>query len=219
MAFEGFTVEDIATRGAMIHILRRGVGPPLVLLHGFPQAHFIWHKIGERLFEQYTVVLTDLRGYGDSAEPEGGGRHRTTPFGRWRRILEVMRHLGHERFFVASHDRGARTAHRMCLDHPQAIRKVCFMEIVPTLLDVSRYLKGVRHQIYVVVLSDSEGSASRTHDRRRPRVLSRRTLEASERHTRSADGRGIAGVQALLLHAGSNPRELRGFPSCRGHRS
>src|SRR6478672_10046244 len=114
MAFENFTVEDIATRAARIHTLRRGVGPPLLLLHGYPQTHFIWHKIADRLSERYTVVLTDLRGYGDSSKPEGRARHENYSF-------------------RASHDRGARTAHRMCLDHPQAVRKVCFMDIAPTL--------------------------------------------------------------------------------------
>lgn len=134
MAFENFTVEDIATRAATIHTLRRGVGPPLLLLHGYPQTHFIWHKIADRLSERYTVVLTDLRGYGDSSKPEGGARHENYSFRAMAQDqVEVMRHLGHKRFFVASHDRGARTAHRMCLDHPQAVRKVCFMDIAPTL--------------------------------------------------------------------------------------
>ena len=134
MAFESFTVEDIATRAATIHTLRRGAGPPLLLLHGYPQTHFIWHKIADRLSEQYTVVLTDLRGYGDSSKPEGGARHENYSFRAMAQDqVEVMRHLGHKTFFVASHDRGARTAHRMCLDHPQAVRKVCFMDIAPTL--------------------------------------------------------------------------------------
>ena len=134
MAFESFTVEDIATRGATIHTLRRGAGPPLLLLHGYPQTHFIWHKVADRLSKQYTVVLTDLRGYGDSGKPEGGARHENYSFRAMAHDqVEVMHHLGHETFSVASHDRGARTAHRMCLDHPQAVRKVCFMEIVPTL--------------------------------------------------------------------------------------
>ena len=134
MAFENFTVEDIATRAATIHTLRRGAGPPLLLLHGYPQTHFIWHKIADRLSEQYTVVLTDLRGYGDSSKPEGGARHENYSFRAMAQDqVEVMRHLGHKTFFVASHDRGARTAHRMCLDHPQAVRKVCFMDIAPTL--------------------------------------------------------------------------------------
>ena len=134
MAFENFTVEDIATRGTTIHTLRRGAGPPLLLLHGYPQTHFIWHKVADRLSQQYSVVLTDLRGYGDSGKPEGGARHENYSFRAMAQDqLDVMRHLGHETFFVASHDRGARTTHRMCLDHPQAVRKVCFMEIVPTL--------------------------------------------------------------------------------------
>ena len=80
MAFESFTVEDIATRAATIHTLRRGAGPPLLLLHGYPQTHFIWHRIADRLSEQYTVVLTDLRGYGDSSKPEGGARHENYSF-------------------------------------------------------------------------------------------------------------------------------------------
>ena len=134
MAFENFTVEVIATRGAKIHTLRRGAGPPLLLLHGYPQTHFIWHKIADRLSQQYSVVLTDLRGYGDSSKPEGGARHENYSFRAMAQDqIEVMRHLGHETFFVASHDRGARTTHRMCLDHPEAVRKVCFMDIVPTL--------------------------------------------------------------------------------------
>jgi len=110
MAFESFTVEDIATRAATIHTLRRGAGPPLLLLHGYPQTHFIWHKIADRLSEQYTVVLTDLRGYGDSSKPEGGARHENYSFRAMAQDqVEVMRHLGHKTFFVASHDRGART--------------------------------------------------------------------------------------------------------------
>jgi haloacetate dehalogenase len=134
MAFESFLIEDVATPGAMIHSLRRGTGPPLLLLHGYPQTHFIWHKVADRLAERYTVVLTDLRGYGDSTKPEGGARHENYSFRAMALDqVEVMRHLGYETFFVAAHDRGARTAHRMCLDRPEAISKVCFMDIVPTL--------------------------------------------------------------------------------------
>jgi haloacetate dehalogenase len=111
-----------------------GSGPPLLLLHGYPQTHVIWHKIAGRLAEHYTVILTDLRGYGDSTKPDGGVRHENYSFRAMARDqLEVMRLFGHERFFVASHDRGARTAHRLCLDNPEAVSKVCFMDIVPTL--------------------------------------------------------------------------------------
>lgn len=132
--FPGFKVEDIPTRGATIRTLRAGSGLPLLLLHGYPQTHVTWHKIARRLADHFSVVLADLRGYGDSSKPEGGERHTNYSFRAMAQDqLEVMRHLGHERFYVASHDRGARTAHRLCLDHPDAVRKVCFMDIVPTL--------------------------------------------------------------------------------------
>jgi len=132
--FPGFLVEDISTTGATVRTLRAGSGPPLLLLHGYPQTHVIWHKVASRLAERFTVVLTDLRGYGDSSKPEGGNRHQNYSFRTMAQDqLEVMRHLGHERFYIGSHDRGARTAHRLCLDHPEAVRRVCFMDIVPTL--------------------------------------------------------------------------------------
>jgi haloacetate dehalogenase len=132
--FPGFLVDDVSTTGATIRTLRAGSGPPLLLLHGYPQTHVIWHKIANRLAERFTVVLTDLRGYGDSSKPEGGERHANYSFRAMAQDqLEVMRAFGHSRFAVGSHDRGARTAHRLCLDHPEAVRKVCFMDIVPTL--------------------------------------------------------------------------------------
>jgi haloacetate dehalogenase len=132
--FPGFLVEDIRTTGATIRSLRKGSGPPLLLLHGYPQTHVIWHKIADGLADRFAIVLTDLRGYGDSGKPEGGERHENYSFRTMARDqLEVMRHFGHEHFLIASHDRGARTAHRLCLDYPEAVRKVCFMDIVPTL--------------------------------------------------------------------------------------
>src|SRR5262249_8361369 len=127
-------IRDVRTGGAMIHCLRKGSGPPLLLLHGYPQTHFIWHKIANRLAERYTVVLTDLRGYGDSSKPEGGPRHVNYSFRAMAQDqLDVMRQLGYDSFFLGAHDRGARVAHRMCLDHLEAVRKVCLMDIVPTL--------------------------------------------------------------------------------------
>jgi haloacetate dehalogenase len=132
--FPGFLVEDIQTAGATIRTLRMGSGRPLLLLHGYPQTHVIWHKIAANLAEHFTIILTDLRGYGDSSKPDSGVRHENYSFRAMARDqLEVMRHFGQEHFFVAAHDRGARTAHRLCLDNPEAVRKVCFMDIVPTL--------------------------------------------------------------------------------------
>ena len=86
MAFEGFSTEMIPTAGTRIHTLRKGSGPPLLLLHGYPQTHFIWHEIAERLAEKYTVVLTDLRGYGDPGSRMAAPVMQITPFVRWRRI-------------------------------------------------------------------------------------------------------------------------------------
>lgn len=132
--FPDFEIRDLRTSGATIHCLRKGSGPPLLLLHGYPQTHAIWHKIANRLSETYTVILTDLRGYGDSSKPEGGPRRENYSFRAMAQDqVDVMQELGYETFFLGAHDRGARVAHRMCLDHPEAVRKVCVMDIVPTL--------------------------------------------------------------------------------------
>ena len=132
--FPGFDAENVCTTGAIIRTLRRGSGPPLLLLHGYPQTHVIWHKIARQLTRRFTVVLTDLRGYGDSSKPDGGLRHANYSFRAMAQDqLEVMRLMGYQQFYVGSHDRGARTAHRLCLDYPKAVRKVALLEIVPTL--------------------------------------------------------------------------------------
>lgn len=132
--FENFTTRDIETTGARIHLRVGGSGPPLLLLHGNPLTHVMWHKIAPRLAEEYTVVATDLRGYGDSSKPDGGERSSGYSFRTMARDqVEVMRALGFERWLVAGHDRGGRVAHRMALDFPEAVAKVAFLDIVPTL--------------------------------------------------------------------------------------
>ena len=101
--FPGFEVEQVQTCNAKIHTLRKGDGPPLLLLHGYPQTHVIWHKIAGRLAEKFSVVLTDLRGYGDSSKPDGGTRHENYSFRAMAQDqVEVMRHCGHGKFFIAS---------------------------------------------------------------------------------------------------------------------
>ena len=132
--FENFTTRDIETTGARIHLRVGGSGPPLLLLHGNPLTHVMWHKIAPRLAGEYTVVATDLRGYGDSSKPDGGERSGGYSFRTMARDqVEVMRALGFERWLVAGHDRGGRVAHRMALDFPEAVAKVAFLDIVPTL--------------------------------------------------------------------------------------
>lgn len=131
--FEGFSVEAVATRETRIHTVFRGSGPPLLLLHGFPQTHVIWHKIAHRLAERFTVVATDLRGYGDSGKPPSDETHAA--YSKRSMALDqvdVMTSLGFERFIVVGHDRGARVAHRMALDHPERVERTALLDIIPT---------------------------------------------------------------------------------------
>ncbi len=131
--FEGFTTTDIETSGARIHLRHGGHGPPLLLLHGNPLTHVSWHKVANRLAERFHVVAADLRGCGDSVGPEDGGpNHINYSFRAMAQDqVEVMEALGFREFMVAGHDRGARTAHRMCLDHPDRVRKVALVDVLP----------------------------------------------------------------------------------------
>lgn len=131
--FEGFSSQTIDTGTVKIHLRYGGSGPPLLLLHGYPQTHVMWHRIAPVLAERFTVVAPDLRGYGDSGKPEGGGDHlayakRTMAADQ----VTVMRALGFERFRLVGHDRGARVAHRLCLDHPDRVERATLMDILPT---------------------------------------------------------------------------------------
>jgi len=110
-----------------------GSGPPLLLLHGHPQTHVMWHAVAPRLAEDFTVVVADLRGYGDSSKPPTTPDHE--PYSKRamaRDQVDVMRQLGHGRFSVAGHDRGGRCAYRMALDHPGRVQKLAVLDIIPT---------------------------------------------------------------------------------------
>jgi len=130
---ETFVPMQIKTTGASIHLLKAGSGYPLLLLHGYPQTHIMWHRIAPRLAESFTVVLPDLRGYGDSSKPEG----EPDPSNYSKRamaqdMVEVMSQLGYDEFYVVGHDRGARVTHRMALDHVQCVKKAAVLDIAPT---------------------------------------------------------------------------------------
>jgi len=132
--FPGFERRRIATSGAEINLVTGGNGPPLLLLHGYPQTHLLWRKIAPRLAEEFTLVIPDLRGYGDSSKPPGGADQ--TAYSK--RALaqdqaETMSALGFDHFMVAGHDRGARVAHRLVRDHAERIERVALLDIVPTL--------------------------------------------------------------------------------------
>ena len=131
--FPGFRTEKVKTSGSEIHAVIGGNGPPILLLHGAPQSRVSWHAVARDLARNHTVVVTDLRGYGDSSKVEGDREHvayskRTVAAEQ----VEVMRHFGFERFTVFGHDRGARVTHRMALDHPDRIERAAVFDIVPT---------------------------------------------------------------------------------------
>ncbi len=134
MIFEGFTLEHREAAGGRFHLRRGGNGPPLLLLHGNPQTHAMWHRVAPILAQRFTVICPDITGYGFSHKPPVSEDHaayskRTMAA----ELVALMRGLGHDRFQVVAHDRGARVAHRMALDHADAVERLCTMDIIPTL--------------------------------------------------------------------------------------
>jgi haloacetate dehalogenase len=132
--FPNFESLLIEVNGVKIMTRKGGSGRPLLLLHGHPQTHAIWHRVAQQLAKSFSVVMTDLRGYGDSSKPQGSQDHLNYS----KRVMaldqiEVMRHFGFAEFDVLAHDRGARVAHRLALDHPQAVKRLVLLDIAPTL--------------------------------------------------------------------------------------
>jgi haloacetate dehalogenase len=127
-----FRARTVDAEGVAIHTVVGGDGPPVLLLHGYPQTHLIWHEVAPRLARTHTVVLTDLRGYGDSAKPAPVTDDLYAKRAMARDQLLVMHMLGFERFAVAGHDRGGRVGHRLALDHPAAVTALAVLDIVPT---------------------------------------------------------------------------------------
>ena len=131
--FENFTKAQIETTETVINLVYGGSGPPLLLLHGYPQTHVMWHKVAPILAERYTVVAPDLRGYGDSGKPVvGDDPERYSKRRTAQDQLEVMTELGHQSFHVAGHDRGARVGHRLALDAPERVRSFATLDVAPS---------------------------------------------------------------------------------------
>jgi haloacetate dehalogenase len=153
--FPGFEQRRIRTAGTEINLVLGGKGPPLLLLHGYPQTHAIWHRVAPELARRFTVVAADLRGYGDSSKPHGTPDHATySKRAMAQDQVDVMRALGFESFCVVGHDRGARVAHRMALDHPKRVTKLVVLDIVPTRTMYSRvsreFAKAYYHWFFLL---------------------------------------------------------------------
>jgi haloacetate dehalogenase len=134
MFFEGFTLEHRQARDVTFRLRRGGKGPPLLLLHGNPQTHAMWHRVAPVLAQRFEVICPDLVGYGLTTKPPVSADHAAySKRSVAADLIALMRGLGHERFSVVGHDRGARVAHRMALDSPDAVQKLCLLDIVPTL--------------------------------------------------------------------------------------
>ena len=134
MFFEGFTLTTMDVPGGKIRLRHGGSGPPLLLLHGNPQTHAMWHRVAPALAERFSVVCPDLRGYGGSFKPRPTPDHG--PYAKAemaRDMVAVMEQLGHRRFLIGSHDRGARVAHRLAIDFPDRVEKLAVLDIVPTI--------------------------------------------------------------------------------------
>jgi haloacetate dehalogenase len=132
--FDGFTTQTLPGDGAEICVVVGGKGPPLLLLHGYPETHVCWHRVAPLLADSFTIVAPDLRGYGDSGKPASDAAHER--YSKRRMAVDqirVMNQLGFDRFFVAGHDRGGRVAHRLALDYPNAVKKLAVLDIAPTL--------------------------------------------------------------------------------------
>jgi haloacetate dehalogenase len=134
--FEGFETIQHRHDGVRLHARTggRADGPPLLLLHGFPQSHAMWHRVATALAPHFRLVLPDLRGYGDSDKPRGDADHANySKRAMAADVAALMASLGHSSYFVAGHDRGGRVAHRLALDHAAAVRRLCLIDIAPTL--------------------------------------------------------------------------------------
>jgi len=212
--FAGFVKDQRHVNGVDITYRLGGSGPGLLLLHGHPQTHVIWHKIAEQLAEHFTVVTADLRGYGDSSRPPADERHAHYSKREMARDgVELMKELGFTQFSILAHDRGARVAHRLALDHPAAVQRMVLLDIAPTLAMYSQtneaFARAYWHWFFLI----------------RPAPLPETLIEADpEAYLRSVMGSRSAGLKpftdeafAEYLRCLSLPGSARGI--CEDYRA
>jgi haloacetate dehalogenase len=182
--FTGFHNEQRRVNGVDINFRIGGSGPSLLLLHGHPQTHVIWHKVVATLAERFTVVAADLRGYGDSSKPAATADHSSYSKREMARdMVALMTELGFPTFSVLAHDRGARVAHRLVLDHPDVVKRMVLLDIAPTLAMYSQtheaFARAYWHWFFLI----------------RPAPLPETLLEADpEQYLRSVMGSRVAGM-------------------------
>ncbi len=189
---------EVNRNGVRLAAGRAGQGPPLLLLHGHPQTHAMWHRVAPQLARHFTVVWMDLRGYGDSGRPADDEEHRT--YSKREMALDalaVMKHLGLANFKVLAHDRGARVAHRLAADHPAAVERLLLLDIAPTLAmyeNTSRaFATAYWHWFFLI----------------QPPPLPEALIESDPvRYVRSVMGKRHAGLQAFA------PAALEEYERC-----
>ena len=206
--FEGFELTTHKVRDGVLRLRLGGSGPPVLLLHGNPQTHAMWHAVAPALAQRFTVVCPDLRGYGGSFKPAPSADH--APYAKSsmaRDMAELMTGLGHDRFQVASHDRGARVAHRLALDNPDRVERLCVMDIVPTIEHFERtdmaFALGYYHWFWFAqphpfpeeLINAAPETWFRAHTSREPKSPGFFRPEALEDYLRAAhDPDNIAGM-------------------------
>jgi haloacetate dehalogenase len=192
--FPGFDLRHVDTAEATIRLRIGGSGPPLLLLHGHPQTHYMWHKVAPQLAQHFTVVASDLRGYGQSSKPPTTDDHE--PYSKRamaRDQVEVMDALGFDLFFVCGHDRGGRCAYRLALDFPSKVRKLAVLDIIPTAEMWARMDRELGAGELALVLSRSTIRPTRATHWFRPGQL---LLPIEPRHVPSRGAGGLPSVGA-----------------------
>ena len=207
--FPGFTARRVRTAGAEIACVTGGSGPPLLLLHGYPQTHAMWHKVAPALARDFTVVCADLRGYGDSSKPVAQPDHaQQSKRAMAQDMVEVMRALGHPRFALAGHDRGGRVAHRLAVDHPDAVDAARGARHLADADDVCAHRPRLRDGLLPLVLPDPAVRPARAADRRRPGLV------PAAQDRRVVGRRGRRGRRGAGHAAHFDPRALAEYERC-----